>query len=228
MEYRRVSWGMMKGFCSPHELTSFQLHQLNKNPCNSRDRIKYEVLICSRLIAEAANSRFTPLNHHKKPASSKKGRRLAHHFKEVLFSGGQEAKQSGKFAETWRTGFQCVCMCVCAYFFHLHKKSFVLEQDRDRRQKYRGRARMMSGEQSSPQCEFCCGKKARGRSIALEGRGTSRKGRLVGSVSGLQLLRWVFHLLIRRNKRGDSALRHEWVPKFCKPKSGLGVSVGWQ
>lgn len=119
-------------------------------------------------------------------------------------------------------------MCVCAYFFHLHKKSFVLEQDRDRRQKYRGRARMMSGEQSSPQCEFCCGKKARGRSIALEGRGTSRKGRLVGSVSGLQLLRWVFHLLIRRNKRGDSALRHEWVPKFCKPKSGLGVSVGWQ
>lgn len=37
---------------------------------------------------------------------------LAYCFKEVLFSGGQETKQSGKFAQTWRTGFHDVCVCV--------------------------------------------------------------------------------------------------------------------
>lgn len=72
---------------------------------------------------------------------------LAYCFKEVLFSGGQETKQSGKLH---RLGELVSMMCVCVYvyvytyFFHLHKKSCGLEEDSDGRQSHRGRARVIS------------------------------------------------------------------------------------
>ena len=89
--------------------TSFQL--CSKNPCNSWDRMKHEVLICG---TQTSNSRFTPLNHHQKPASNGRCPSLLFQRGSVLWWTGDK---SGKFAQTWRTGFHDVCVCACACIF---------------------------------------------------------------------------------------------------------------
>lgn len=109
---------------------------LVKNPCNSQDRIRHEVLICDRLIAETSNGVFIPPSSHKtkqKPAN-RNGRLLGSSFQRtsVLWWMGDSLKSMHKLRELVSTvcARAWVCVCVCA-FVRMYKSLVHAGEDRD-------------------------------------------------------------------------------------------------